>query len=100
MKEPIDMVIEIKDLHKSFGANQILRGVNLTIKRGENVVILGKSGSGKSVLIKCIVGLVEADEGSIVVLDKNITELDSNELNNIRLKMGFLFQNEIGRAHV
>lgn len=93
MKEPIDMVIEIKDLHKSFGANQILRGVNLTIKRGENVVILGKSGSGKSVLIKCIVGLVEADEGSIVVLDKNITELDSNELNNIRLKMGFLFQN-------
>ncbi len=93
MKEPVDIIIEIKDLQKSFGANQILRGVNLTIKRGENVVILGKSGSGKSVLIKCIVGLVEVDEGSIIVLDKNITELDITELNNIRLKMGFLFQN-------
>ena len=57
MKKTMDVVIDIKNLHKSFGANQILRGVNLTIKRGENVVILGKSGSGKSVLIKCIVGL-------------------------------------------
>lgn len=88
-----NVVIDIKGLCKSFGSNQVLRGIDLTIKRSENVVVLGKSGSGKSVLIKCIVGLVEADEGRITVLDKNITELDNKELNEIRLKMGFLFQN-------
>ena len=88
-----NVVIDIKGLCKSFGSNQVLKGIDLTIKRSENVVVLGKSGSGKSVLIKCIVGLVEADEGRITVLDKNITELDNKELNEIRLKMGFLFQN-------
>ncbi len=93
MKQPDNVVIDIKGLCKSFGSNQVLRGIDLTIKRSENVVVLGKSGSGKSVLIKCIVGLVEVDEGRITVLDKNITELDNKELNEIRLKMGFLFQN-------
>ncbi len=93
MEQPDNVVIDIKGLCKSFGSNQVLRGIDLTIKRSENVVVLGKSGSGKSVLIKCIVGLVEADEGSITVLDSNITELDNTELNEIRLKMGFLFQN-------
>lgn len=86
-------VIEIKGLHKAFGDNQILRGIDLTINKGENVVVLGKSGSGKSVLVKCIVGLIEIDEGSITVLDSNIEELDNKELNDLRLKMGFLFQN-------
>ena len=93
MKQSDNVVIDIKGLCKSFGSNQILRGIDLTIKRSENVVVLGKSGSGKSVLIKCIVGLVEVDEGCITVLDKNINELGNKELNEIRLKMGFLFQN-------
>ena len=93
MNEAENTVIEISDLHKSFGSNSILKGMDLTIRKGENVVILGKSGSGKSVLIKCIVGLIYADEGNIKVLDKNILELNNEELNEVRLKMGFLFQN-------
>ena len=93
MSEPANTVIEITDLRKSFGSNAILKGMDLTIRKGENVVILGKSGSGKSVLIKCIVGLICADEGNISVLDKNILALNNKELNEIRLKMGFLFQN-------
>lgn len=93
MSEPANTVIEITDLHKSFGSNAILKGMDLTIRKGENVVILGKSGSGKSVLIKCIIGLIYADEGNIKVLDKNILELNNEELNEVRLKMGFLFQN-------
>ena len=93
MSEPANTVIEITDLHKSFGSNAIIKGMDLTIRKGENVVILGKSGSGKSVLIKCIVGLIYADEGNIKVLDKNILELNNEELNEVRLKMGFLFQN-------
>ena len=93
MSEPVNTVIEITDLHKSFGSNAILKGMDLTIRKGENVVILGKSGSGKSVLIKCIIGLIYADEGNIKVLDKNILELNNEELNEVRLKMGFLFQN-------
>ena len=93
MNEPANAVIEITDLHKSFGSNAILKGMDLTIYKGENVVILGKSGSGKSVLIKCVVGLIDIDEGNIKVFDKNITELNNRELNEVRLKMGFLFQN-------
>ncbi len=93
MNQPQESVIEIKGLCKSFGDNHILKGIDLTIRHGENVVVLGKSGSGKSVLIKCIVCLIEPDEGSIKVLDKNISELDNKELNDVRLKMGFLFQN-------
>jgi phospholipid/cholesterol/gamma-HCH transport system ATP-binding protein len=93
LKETKDSVIEIKGLCKSFGANHILKGIDLKIRYGENVVVLGKSGSGKSVLIKCIVSLIVPDEGSIKVLDKNIAELNNKELNDIRLKMGFLFQN-------
>ena len=86
-------IIEIQGLRKSFGDNQILKGMDLNIRKGENVVVLGKSGSGKSVLIKCIVCLIEADEGSIKVFEKDITQLDNTELNEVRLKMGFLFQN-------
>ncbi len=85
-------VVEIQHLKKSFGTNEVLKGMNLTIDQGENVVVLGKSGSGKSVLIKCLVGLIEPDEGTVVLLDKNLSELDGEELNVLRKKVGFLFQ--------
>ncbi|MDO9376438.1 MAG: ATP-binding cassette domain-containing protein [Bacteroidota bacterium] len=87
-------IIEIKGLHKSFGkSNDILKGLDLTVNEGENLVVLGKSGSGKSVLIKCLVGLIRADQGEISVFGNNITTLDSNNLNAVRIRMGFLFQN-------
>jgi len=87
-------VIQIKNLHKTFTdrEHEVLKGVNLTIREGENVVVLGKSGTGKSVLIKCIVGLVIADEGEINVFGKDICNLPEKELNKVRIKMGFLFQ--------
>lgn len=87
-------IIEIKDLHKSFGkSNDILKGLDLIVNEGENLVVLGKSGSGKSVLIKCLVGLIRADRGEISVFGNNITTLDGNNLNAVRIRMGFLFQN-------
>lgn len=86
--------IEIQNLYKTFGKdNHILKGVNLTVNKGEDVVILGKSGTGKSITIKCIVGLIKADKGSIKVLGQDITTLNTEELNKIRVKIGFLFQN-------
>jgi phospholipid/cholesterol/gamma-HCH transport system ATP-binding protein len=86
-------VIEIKDLHKTFGKNnQILKGVNLSVNKGEDLVILGRSGSGKSVTIKCIVGLITPDKGEIKVFDTNVLDLNKNELNEVRLRIGFLFQ--------
>lgn len=86
-------VIEIKELYKSFGKNEVLKGVNLTVKKGENLVILGKSGSGKSITIKCIVGLLAIDKGEINVFGTDITKLDNAGLNEIRVRIGFLFQN-------
>ncbi len=86
------MIIEIKDLYKSFGSNHVLRGFNLNLKKGENLVVLGKSGSGKSVLIKCMVGLLTPDKGLVEVFGKNIPKLDRYELDHIRVKIGFLFQ--------
>ena len=87
-------IIRIKGLHKSFGKNNdVLKGVDLLVKKGENLVVLGKSGSGKSICIKCIVGLVKADRGEINVLGTDITALGNKELNQVRLKIGFLFQN-------
>lgn len=86
-------MIEIKDLHKTFGKdNKVLQGVNLTVNKGEDLVILGRSGSGKSVTIKCIVGLIEPDKGEIKVFDKNVLNMTKNELNQIRARIGFLFQ--------
>lgn len=85
-------VIVIKDLYKSFGKNAVLKGVNLTVNKGENLVILGRSGSGKSIAIKCIVGLVIPDQGEINVLGTDITKLSNHELNTIRVRIGFLFQ--------
>ncbi|MBP4138668.1 ABC transporter ATP-binding protein [Flavobacterium geliluteum] len=86
-------MIEIKDLRKTFGANnEVLKGVNLTVNKGEDLVILGRSGSGKSVTIKCIVGLIEPDHGEIKVFDENVLHLSKEKLNEIRVRIGFLFQ--------
>lgn len=86
--------IEIKNLHKTFGTdNHVLKGINLTVNKGEDLVILGKSGTGKSITIKCIVGLIKADKGVIKVLGEDITTLSTQDLNKIRVKVGFLFQN-------
>lgn len=87
-------LISIKGLYKSFGKNNdVLKGVDLTVNKGENLVVLGRSGSGKSVLIKCLVGLVEPDKGEVKVFDTDITSLNNHQLNAIRLRIGFLFQN-------
>jgi len=87
-----DVVIDIKNLKKSFGSNDVLKDVDLKIYKGENVVILGRSGTGKSVLIKIIAGLLQPDEGTVEVLGKNVAELDYNDLEQLRLKIGFSFQ--------
>lgn len=86
------VVVEMEHLKKSFGKNQVLRDINLVIHKGESVVVLGKSGTGKSVLIKCIVGLVDHDDGKLVLLGQNISGLKEKELIEIRKKIGFLFQ--------
>lgn len=86
-------VIEITNLHKAFGDNEVLNGVNITVQKGEDVVILGRSGTGKSVTIKCLIGLEEADKGSIKVFGTEVTKLNNNELNEIRARIGFMFQN-------
>lgn len=92
--DSITPVIKIKGLYKSFGENNaVLKGVDLIVNKGENLVVLGKSGSGKSVAIKCLVGLVEADEGEITVFDIDISTLNNAQLNKLRLRIGFLFQN-------
>ncbi len=91
-EDDIKPLIEIKGVTKSFGTNQVLRGFNLELFPNENVVIVGKSGSGKSVLIKCIVRLVEVDEGTVSVLGKSIPDLGQEELDEVRTDVGFLFQ--------
>lgn len=86
-------VIVIKDLYKTFGENEVLKGINLSVNKGENLVILGRSGSGKSVTIKCLVGLVKADKGEIKIFDDEVTTLNDDALNNMRVNIGFMFQN-------
>jgi len=88
-----EKVIDIRGLYKSFGENHVLRGVDLDVHRRENVVVLGRSGTGKSVLIKIIAGLLKADKGDVFVLGKNVEQLTTNELRELRLKLGFSFQN-------
>lgn len=85
-------MIEINDLHKSFGSKKVLQGVNLTIEAGETIVIIGRSGCGKSVLIKHIVGLLEPDSGFVKVEGKIVSDLSLKELYELRKNFGFLFQ--------
>jgi len=85
-------MIEIKNLHKSFGKNYVLRGVDLNIETGETIVIIGRSGCGKSVLLKHIVGLIMPDSGFIKVEDQTVNELNIKNLYELRKKFGFLFQ--------
>ncbi len=88
----MENIIEIKGLKKSFGNYEVLKNINLTVAKGENVVILGKSGQGKSVTIKCIVGMITPDEGELTVLGKNIHEISKDDLKELRTRIGFLFQ--------
>lgn len=87
-----ETVVEIRGLVKSFGDLEVLRGVDLDLYKGENLVVLGKSGSGKSVLIKIMVGLLRQDEGSMKIFGKEVSTLDKKSLNALRLKIGFSFQ--------
>lgn len=87
-----ELVIEIKNLSKSFGTQEVLKDISLNLYQGENLVVLGKSGTGKSVLIKCIVGLLSIDNGSINLFGKDVATADRNELGLLRQKTGFLFQ--------
>jgi len=89
---PRKLMLEIRDLRKSFGDNHVLNGFNLRLFEGENLVIMGKSGSGKSVMIKCLVGLMQPDRGSIMVMGKDITKLRQTALDELRTEIGFLFQ--------
>jgi len=85
-------VLKINQLKKSFGDNHVLNGFSIELFEGENLVLMGKSGSGKSVMIKCLVGLMQPDSGSIEIMGKDITKLSQNEFNNLRTEIGFLFQ--------
>lgn len=87
-----DPIVEITKLCKSFGTKQVLKDLSLKLYNGENLVVLGKSGSGKSVLIKCIVGLLKADSGSIQVFHHNVTTLSLKKISELRQEIGFLFQ--------
>ena len=88
----ISPILEIKDLKKSFGDNDVLKGFNLQLFEGENLVVMGKSGSGKSVMIKCLVGLIRADSGIIHIKDNDIMVIGQTQLDMLRTQIGFLFQ--------
>jgi len=91
--ESDEAMIVIRGLEKSFGANKVLRGIDLDVHKGENVVVLGRSGTGKSVLIKIIAGLLKPDKGTVKVLGEEVDKLDVKQLQEFRLKIGFSFQN-------
>ena len=86
------IMLEIHDLKKHFGENKVLNGFDMALKEGENLVIMGKSGSGKSVMIKCLMGLMQPDSGDIRIMGKTVFELEQTELDQLRKKIGFLFQ--------
>lgn len=90
--DPAKVVITLHDLCKSFGANHVLRGIDLDVYQGENLVVLGRSGTGKSVLIKIIAGLLKPDKGTINVLGNNVAAISYRDLEQLRLKIGFSFQ--------
>ena len=85
-------VVAVEDLHKSFGSQKVLNGISLTVRRGETLAVLGRSGSGKSVLLRLIVGLEKPDSGSVRIHGQDIAGLALDQLGEIRKKMGFLFQ--------
>lgn len=86
------VVLELKNITKSFGDTQVLKGFNLKLFEGENLTIMGKSGSGKSVMVKCLVGLIQPDGGSITINGEDITKMGQKELDLLRTEIGFLFQ--------
>jgi phospholipid/cholesterol/gamma-HCH transport system ATP-binding protein len=85
-------IIELKNVHKSFDSKQVHTGVSLSIRKGDNITVLGGSGSGKSVLLKEITGLIKPDEGEVIIENENIVPMDESELVHVRKKMGMLFQ--------
>jgi len=85
-------MIEIKNVHRNFGESEVLRGVDLTIQKGETMVVIGRSGCGKSVLLKHIIGLLKPDQGKILVDGEDITSYNEGQLNKLRQKFGMLFQ--------
>jgi len=87
-----EVVISIKGLKKSFGEKDVLKDINLELKLGENIVVLGRSGTGKSVTIQCIVGLLKQDAGSLKVFGDEVAEMSDKQLKELRIKIGFLFQ--------
>jgi phospholipid/cholesterol/gamma-HCH transport system ATP-binding protein len=91
-KDGSAQVIAVEDLHKSFGSQTVLNGISLTVSRGETLAVLGRSGTGKSVLLRLIIGLEKPDSGSVSVHGRDIIGLDLDQLGEIRMKMGFLFQ--------
>jgi len=91
-KHTSDPSIVLKDLHKSFGEKIVLNGIDLAVARGETVAVLGRSGTGKSVLLKLLIGLLKPDSGSIQIEGRDIVRLNETELNEVRKRVGFLFQ--------
>jgi phospholipid/cholesterol/gamma-HCH transport system ATP-binding protein len=89
---PGEVVVRIRHLQKSFQGRSVLKDVNLDLHKGENLVVIGKSGAGKSVLIKCMVGLIEPDEGDINILGFDVPKLNARQLRELRLQVGFSFQ--------
>lgn len=87
-----EVMVEIRGLKKTFGRKEVLKNINLTLHKGENLIVLGRSGQGKSVTIQCIVGLLNPDEGSVKVFGKEVSELNNDELKELRTRVGFLFQ--------
>ena len=89
---PTPAAIELQDVHKSFGTQQVLKGMNLAVADGETVVVMGRSGTGKSVTLRLLVGLEKPDQGSVHIHGQDITNLGGDALNAVRSKIGFLFQ--------
>jgi len=87
-----EVMIEITDLHKAFNGNKVLDGISFTVDEAENMVVFGRSGTGKSVLLKCMIRLLEPDSGNIKIQDKDVLKLNLKELNDLRKNIGFLFQ--------
>jgi phospholipid/cholesterol/gamma-HCH transport system ATP-binding protein len=91
-KDRIAPAIAVHDLHKAFGNQKVLNGISLTVRPGETLAVLGRSGTGKSVLLRVIIGLEKPDSGSVRIHDRDITGLGLDQLGEVRMKMGFLFQ--------